>query len=661
MQLDMSSGKVKRAKNDVTEVRTFKKYVKTLFTVYDADNSGFLDLEEFRGLLDDLRESMFLPKSDETIFSKIILILDEDKNGQIEQQELFDNIEKIFLIVKECGKEKADEIKEIFDEYDFDDIGRIHRKNVYPFFNDFANMEVIFVYNKYQNIPDLETWQVDYIISVIDDNDDEYLEYEEVIVNYSKIIKSMLQLTKTKDERTKKKNNSGTNNIFCKINAKIEEKHDEEKLKKGICEYEKIRLAIDKNLDHMTRYRKQQTKALIPVNNQINRRASVDHVNTDGNCDTQKHNQRAKTPDNTGKISRIARINAFVSKLTASSPRKIQKESLEHIIEDESIDSEASLSDNITKQNQTHEYKRGISRPPIISISPSHKHDSKSVKFSPSDSFRYSKEFKIKSNKVEKQSPVTAQTTEKDILMERMKIFGFGYNKCKDENQKKTHSKKFFEEFTKDDILLMAKNAKFVKHTYEKLFKRVNIFIDSLKDFLTYKIVNNHETTNRERTDCFDKGEHVPFEFGAPIDNANKPDFRRIVQPEELLEKQGKFSTERSTQNIKKLFNYDPIAQRIAQKQNKHVIKSDSLQVSIDKIKKHVLHNMDDNELEKNKIYLSPNKPKQTTPHVIRKSFFLTSAKKTKEEFYNIRKSSDSNTGKSVDQSNIRRPKKYSK
>ena len=662
----MNSGNRKRAKKDSTEVRLFKKYIKTLFNVYDADNSGFLDLEELRDLLDDLRESMFLPKTDDYIFTKILNILDEDKNSQIEQQEFNSNIQNIFIIVQECGNEKADEIKEIFDEYDFDDIGRIHRKNVYPFFNDFANMEVIFVYNKYQNIPDLEIWHVDYIISVIDDNYDGYLEYEEVIANYSKIIKSMLQLTKTDDVRTQKHNDSGANNIFFKINSKIEEKQNEEKLKKGSSEYENTKLIASKNLDHMNRYQRQQTRALIPVSNQVNRRASINSKNRSNdhtpknrsNGHTPKSNSRLITPENTRQGDRTTRLNAFVTQLTMETPKNktIKKETLGSILEDDGNGSETSLSDDIVKQIKNYEYQ-GSQMRPTICVSPSRKQDIKNTNFSPLQSATYySKEFKIKSNKVEKKRPVSPQIVQKSILMERMKTFGFGYNKCKDEDQKKTHSKKFFEEFTKDDILSMAQNAKFVKQTYDKLLRRINIFIDSLKDFLTYKIENKQETTNKENTNCFNKGEHVPFEFGAPIDNATKPVSRRIVMPEELIQLESNISMEKSTRNIKKLFNYDPIETRIKQRQNNETIKSHTLQVSIDKIRKHVLRNMDDEELAENLRKVSLDQNKNSGGNVIRKSFFLRSTKKNKTNLYNTRKSVECcNKGRSVEFSDTRK------
>ena len=64
--------------------KIFKKGIKNIFRIYDEDNSGFLEKEEFRSLLDDCREAMFLPKADDHILTLCMDTLDSDGNKQIE-------------------------------------------------------------------------------------------------------------------------------------------------------------------------------------------------------------------------------------------------------------------------------------------------------------------------------------------------------------------------------------------------------------------------------------------------------------------------------------------------------------------------------------------------------------------------------------------------
>lgn len=55
----MSSPRRKKLPSKKIEIQIFTKGIKTLFKLYDIDNSGFLEHDEFRGMLDDIREAMF--------------------------------------------------------------------------------------------------------------------------------------------------------------------------------------------------------------------------------------------------------------------------------------------------------------------------------------------------------------------------------------------------------------------------------------------------------------------------------------------------------------------------------------------------------------------------------------------------------------------------
>jgi Ca2+-binding EF-hand superfamily protein len=101
-----------------------------VFKIYDDDNSGYLDPEEMRKFIDDLRHSMYLPVSDDEIFLKITEILDTDGDGMIELLELLNNIETIYPLMTEPGKDAEMMIRGDFEEMDFDDSGFLEREEL---------------------------------------------------------------------------------------------------------------------------------------------------------------------------------------------------------------------------------------------------------------------------------------------------------------------------------------------------------------------------------------------------------------------------------------------------------------------------------------------------------------------------------------------------
>lgn len=103
-----------------------------MFKIYDDDNSGYLDPEEMRKFIDELRNSMYLPVSDDEIFQKIIEILDTDGDGMIELLELLNNIETIYPLMIEPGKDAEMIIRGDFEEMDFDDSGFLEREELLP-------------------------------------------------------------------------------------------------------------------------------------------------------------------------------------------------------------------------------------------------------------------------------------------------------------------------------------------------------------------------------------------------------------------------------------------------------------------------------------------------------------------------------------------------
>merc|ERR1712170_290190 len=88
------------------------------------------------------------------------------------------------------------------------------------------------------------------------------------------------------------------------------------------------------------------------------------------------------------------------------------------------------------------------------------------------------------------------------------------------------------------------------------MLKKVGTFIDSLREFLSYKMINKHEFTLKEKSNNIKLGIVNEFEVGAATDIKHRADFRNIDFPHE---KEMNLSMENSVRNIKKMFNVDPI------------------------------------------------------------------------------------------------------
>ena len=119
----------------------FKKEIKKVFKIYDDDSSGYLDAGEMRKFIDDLRSSMFLPKSDNIIIQSIMKILDTDGNGQIELEELLSNIEPIYPLIQEPGGPTEKFLRENFEEMDFDASGFLDREELLPLLQRICSRE----------------------------------------------------------------------------------------------------------------------------------------------------------------------------------------------------------------------------------------------------------------------------------------------------------------------------------------------------------------------------------------------------------------------------------------------------------------------------------------------------------------------------------------
>jgi Ca2+-binding EF-hand superfamily protein len=69
--------------------------IKKLFITYDTDNSGALDREELSNLLNDMCQHLGLEECGQREMAKIILIVDESGDGEVDFPELVHHVGRV--------------------------------------------------------------------------------------------------------------------------------------------------------------------------------------------------------------------------------------------------------------------------------------------------------------------------------------------------------------------------------------------------------------------------------------------------------------------------------------------------------------------------------------------------------------------------------------
>ena len=159
--------------------------------MYDSGAKGFLNKEELRYFLDEVRESIGQNKSDDDIFQRIFEILDGDGNGEIDLEELLDNIKEILPILSECDKERLKLIEKAFHDFDLDDKGFLNCKELKLQFNLQCDR---------MGVVRCTSWHFDYIMTLIDDDGNGEINFEEFVTNY-RIINERLMKNRLKTNK----------------------------------------------------------------------------------------------------------------------------------------------------------------------------------------------------------------------------------------------------------------------------------------------------------------------------------------------------------------------------------------------------------------------------------------------------------------------------
>jgi Ca2+-binding EF-hand superfamily protein len=126
---------------------------------------------------------MYLPKSDNDIFDRSLQVLDKNKTGNIELEEMLCHIEDTYQIIAEVGKDLEELLRNDFEDMDFDNTNSLVLDGLLPYFHRIGRRE---------GIKKCQHWQVEYILSLIDDDGNGALDVDELLANYRVIIKELV-------------------------------------------------------------------------------------------------------------------------------------------------------------------------------------------------------------------------------------------------------------------------------------------------------------------------------------------------------------------------------------------------------------------------------------------------------------------------------------
>ena len=158
-----------------------------IFKEIDTDGSGFIEWKELETFIIMFSKKLGQPVPSEKQNKQLFKLLDENKDGKLSFDEMTDLLEDIVLIVMDefdnqfmalqyqdiiTEKDKLDEVaRKLFDEYDENKNGFIEFGELAKFMQAFAE---IF------NLPKPDLKDVEDALSIIDENNDKKLSFEEM-------------------------------------------------------------------------------------------------------------------------------------------------------------------------------------------------------------------------------------------------------------------------------------------------------------------------------------------------------------------------------------------------------------------------------------------------------------------------------------------------
>jgi Ca2+-binding EF-hand superfamily protein len=173
------------------KLNRFQDQLKAIFEEYDADGDGTLDEDEVHVFVDDIRSALYLDPCEEEQFRQMWKILDRDRNGEVDWEEFSTYMSKIFPILSEPSNTMMKKIISIYHDFDVDGSG-YWEKDEWTLFLKLMCDKL--------GVARCEDWQVDYIISVFDLDNDYLVSLEEFQMNY-RVLSSILLQNKKLNKR----------------------------------------------------------------------------------------------------------------------------------------------------------------------------------------------------------------------------------------------------------------------------------------------------------------------------------------------------------------------------------------------------------------------------------------------------------------------------
>jgi Ca2+-binding EF-hand superfamily protein len=162
----------------------FQDQLKAVFEEYDYNGDGTLDADEIHVFVDDIRSALYLDPCEEEQFRQMWEILDRDNSGGVDWEEFSTYMPKIFPILSEPSNTMMKKIIAIYHDFDIDGSG-YWEKDEWTLFLKLMCDKL--------GVARCEDWQIDYIISVFDLDNDYLVSLEEFQMNYRVLGSILLQ------------------------------------------------------------------------------------------------------------------------------------------------------------------------------------------------------------------------------------------------------------------------------------------------------------------------------------------------------------------------------------------------------------------------------------------------------------------------------------
>lgn len=163
-----------------------------LFKLYSKENVSSLNLDEFAIFINDLRNLMFLPKLETNLMKDLTFICDSENNNEILPENIIDKTKEVFIILTNAGLKYEKYLRKTYADFDIDDSGFIETSELKLFCNLMCDNF---------DLKRCETWQINYIINLIDIDGNSKIDIDEFLVNYPKIHIEILKNKKLKKRK----------------------------------------------------------------------------------------------------------------------------------------------------------------------------------------------------------------------------------------------------------------------------------------------------------------------------------------------------------------------------------------------------------------------------------------------------------------------------